>query len=179
MITTTQPRIDRLTGAAGWPVPAALIALSAIPVAAGTLRLLQLTGGPALVPADDRFVGIPAALVVHIVGSALYALVGVLQLLPRFRRRHRSWHRRAGRVLAVAGLLVAGSALWMTLTYAPKPGTGDLLYLARLAFATAMAASIVLGLAAIRRRAPGRRGSGRRPVTRHRSTAARFPEDVR
>jgi hypothetical protein len=26
-----------------------------------------------------------------------------------------AWHRRAGRVLAVAGLLVAISAIWMTL----------------------------------------------------------------
>jgi hypothetical protein len=30
----------------GWPVPVALIALSAIPLTAGTFRLLQLAGGP-------------------------------------------------------------------------------------------------------------------------------------
>lgn len=68
-------------------------------------------------PADDRFTGFPAALVVHIVGATLFALVGAFQFVPRFRRRHLVWHRRAGRVLAVAGLLVAGSALWMTLFY--------------------------------------------------------------
>jgi hypothetical protein len=54
--------------------------------------------------------------------------------------------------LSVAGLLVAGSALWITLLYEPKPGTGDLLYLFRLAFGSAMAACLVLGFAAIRRR---------------------------
>ncbi len=83
---------------------------------------------------------------------ALVALVGILQFVPRYRRRHLAWHRRAGRVLAVAGLLVAISALWMTLFYAAQPGTGDLLYVLRLLFASAMAACLVLGFAAVRRR---------------------------
>jgi hypothetical protein len=48
--------------------------------------------------------------------------------------------------------MVAGSALWLTVFYAPKPGTGVLLFLFRLTFASAMAASLVLGFAAIRRR---------------------------
>jgi uncharacterized membrane protein len=136
----------------GWPVPVALLGLSAIPLTAGTLRLVQLAGGPDVMPADDRFAGFPAALVVHIVGAAVYALVGILQFLPRFRRSHRTWHRRAGRLLVVAGLLVAGSALWLTLFYAPQPGTGDLLYVLRLLFGSAMAGCLVNGFAAIRRR---------------------------
>jgi hypothetical protein len=81
-----------------WPVPVALVALSAIPLTAGTLRLVQLAGGPAVLPADHRFAS-PLPLVVHIVGATTYALVGILQLVPRFRRRHLAWHRRAGRVL--------------------------------------------------------------------------------
>jgi uncharacterized membrane protein len=144
---------DNVRGrAAGWPVPAGLVALSAIPLTAGALRLVQLAGGPQVMPADDRFTGFPAALVVHIVGAAVFALVGALQFVPRFRRRHRVWHRRAGRVLAVAGLLVAGSALWLTLFYAPQPGTGDLLYGLRLVFGSAMAGCLVLGFTAVRRR---------------------------
>jgi uncharacterized membrane protein YozB (DUF420 family) len=135
-----------------WPVPVALVALSAIPLTAGTLRLVQLAGGPAVLPADHRFAGFPLPLVVHIVGATAYALVGILQLVPRFRRRHLAWHRRAGRVLAVAGLLVAVSALWMTLSYEAQPGTGDLLYVLRLVFGSAMAACLVLGLTAVRRR---------------------------
>ena len=136
---------------AGWPVPVALIALSAIPLAAGAFRLIQLTGGPAAIPADDRFAQFPAPLVVHIVGAALYVLVGVLQFVPRIRRRHLTWHRRAGRLLAAAGLAVAGSALWMTLLYDQKAGTGDLLYVLRLVFASAMAACLILGFTAVRR----------------------------
>lgn len=136
----------------GFLVPAPLVLLSVVPVTAGVLRLVQLAGGPALMPADDRFPAFPAAIVFHVVGAAVYALVGAFQFLPRFRRRHLAWHRRAGRVLVVAGLLVAGSALWLTLFYPPKPGTGDLLYALRLVFGSAMAAALVLGLAAIRRR---------------------------
>jgi uncharacterized membrane protein len=135
-----------------WPAPVALLALSAIPLIAGALRLVQLAGGPALIPADERFATFPLPLVVHIVGATTYALLGALQLVPRFRRRHPGWHRRAGRVAATAGILVAGSALCMTLVYEQKPGTGELLYLLRLVFGSAMAACLVLGVTAIRRR---------------------------
>jgi hypothetical protein len=107
-LIATPPAVRRPTSAAragtrpSWPVPAALLALSFIPLAAGTLRLVQLAGGPAVIPADARFTGFPVALVVHIVGAAVFALVGILQFVPRFRRQHLTWHRRAGRVLAVA-----------------------------------------------------------------------------
>jgi hypothetical protein len=42
-----------------WPVPVALVALSAIPLMAGTLRLIQLAGGPAVILADHRFASFP------------------------------------------------------------------------------------------------------------------------
>jgi len=132
-------------------VPAALVMLSAVPVLAGLLRLVQLAGGPEMIPADHRFAGFPLPLMVHIVGASTYAVVGAFQFVPRFRRGHRSWHRGAGRVLAAAGLLVAVSALWMTMFYAPKPGTGSLLYVLRLGFGSAMAACLVLGVTTIRR----------------------------
>jgi uncharacterized membrane protein YozB (DUF420 family) len=149
---TTQQRIGPAAPSRGWPVPAALVALSAIPLTAGSLRLVGLAGGPNLMPADGRFTGFPVALVVHIVGAAVFALVGAFQFVPRFRRQHRAWHRRAGRLVTGAGLAVAGSALWLTLFYPPQPGTGDLLYALRLVFAPAMAASLLLGITAIRRR---------------------------
>lgn len=143
------PRADQ--DRRSWRVPVALIALSVLPLAAGTLRLLQLAGGPAVLPADDRFTALPVALVVHILGAAVFALLGALQLAPRFRRRHRTWHRRSGRVVDAAGFAVAGSALWLTIFYAPQPGTGDLLFVLRLVFAPAMVASLLLGVRAVRR----------------------------
>lgn len=136
----------------GWALPVALIALCFVPVMSGTLRLVQLAGGPEIMPADDRWAGWPVALVVHIVGSAVFALVGAFQLVPGIRRRHPRWHRRAGRVVAVAGSMVAGSALWLTLFYDPQPGTGPLLYVLRLVVAPAMVGCLVVGVAAARRR---------------------------
>ncbi|MDG6108256.1 DUF2306 domain-containing protein [Dactylosporangium aurantiacum] len=42
------------------------------------------------------------------VAAGVYALAGTFQLVPRLRRDHPNWHRRAGRVLSAAGLVVAG-----------------------------------------------------------------------
>jgi hypothetical protein len=79
------------------------------------------------------------------------------------RRRRPGYHRAAGRTLVVAGALVAGSALWMTLMY-PQEGTDDVLYLFRLAFShdLSIASAWLINLAvaewAVRRRpAPRRR----------------------
>lgn len=132
-------------------MPVALIALIAIPAVAGTLRVVELAGGPQGIPADPRFTASPVPLVVHIVSAVLYAVLGAFQFSASLRRRRPRWHRMAGRSLVVLGLAVALSALWMTLFYARHPGTGELAYLFRLAFGSGMAVSIVLGFAAIRR----------------------------
>jgi uncharacterized membrane protein len=133
-------------------VPVGLVALAVIPLTAGALRLVEVAGGPAVLPPDARFTGFPLALVLHIAGSAVFALMGALQLVPRFRRRRLTWHRRAGRLVALAGLLVAGSALWLTMGYAPRPGSGEVLRALRLVFGSGMVACILLGFAAVRRR---------------------------
>ena len=143
---------DRPAGRAGWAVPAALVALSVIPLTAGVLRFVERVGGPAVMPADPRFSSFPVALTVHLFASATFALVGAFQMAPGLRRRHPAWHRRAGRVAALAGLVVAGSALWVTLLYSPQPGTGDVLYGVRLVVVSALTAFLVLGVTAIRRR---------------------------
>src|SRR4051794_8163806 len=101
-----RPAPSRPGARSGWRLAVALILLSAIPLSAGTLRLIQLAGGPAVLPADPRFEVFPVALVLHIVGAAVFALAGALQFVPRFRRRHPAWHRRSGRMLVVAGLAV-------------------------------------------------------------------------
>jgi len=133
-------------------IPLGLVALGLIPLVAGTLRLIQLAGGPDWMAIDPRFASTAVPLVAHIVGSAVFVLAGAGQFVSRFRRRGHRWHRRAGRAVAAAGLVVALSALWMTLFYAPKPGTGELLFVLRLVFASGMVVAVVLGFAAIRRR---------------------------
>lgn len=102
-------------------------------------------------PSNPRIDASPAPVVVHIVAAALYALLGAFQFSTRLRRRRPRWHRTTGRLLVGAGLVVALSALWLTLFYPGAPG-GALLWAIRLLVASAMAASIVLGFSAIRRR---------------------------
>ncbi|TCO33711.1 putative membrane protein [Kribbella steppae] len=134
-----------------WRVPTALLALMIIPLIAGSLRLLEIAGGPQVLPTNPRIDASPAPLVLHVAAAAVYAVLGAFQFSARVRRGHRAWHRRAGRVLIGAGLVVAGTGLWMTLFYPGAPG-GDLLWTARLVAGSAIATSIVLGFTAIRRR---------------------------
>lgn len=136
----------------GWWVPPALLALAVIPVAGGTGRLIEVLGGPEVLPTDARFVASPIPLVVHIVAAVLYAVLGAFQFSARLRRRHPGWHRRAGRLLVGLGLAVASSGLWMTLAYPQKAGTGDILWATRLLVSSGMGVSLVLGVVAIRNR---------------------------
>lgn len=135
----------------GWSVLPGLLLLSAFPVIAGTLRMLELSGGPQLLPANARIEASPGPLVVHVIAAGVFALLGVLQFSAGIRRQWPGWHRASGRVLVGAGLLVAFSGLWMTLFYVGAPG-GPLLWAVRLLVGSALAASILLGLTAIRRR---------------------------
>lgn len=134
----------------GW-APFALVALVVIPAVAGSLRLVELAGGPLLLPANPRMTASPLPVVVHVLSAVPYAVLGAFQFSSRLRRRHPRWHRSTGRLVVVLGLLVALSGLWMTLFYARQPGTGELSFVFRLVFGSALAACIVLGLSAIRR----------------------------
>ena len=138
-------------GGSSWSIPLALVVLSLIPVISGSLRLIEAAGGPQLMPVNPRIDASPAPLVVHVLAAALYAVLGAFQFPARLRRRHPGWHRRSGRILVGAGLAVAGSGLWMTLFYSGAPG-GVLLWVIRLLVGSTMAAAIVLGFTAIRRR---------------------------
>lgn len=139
------------TFSAAWLVPVALILLSVVPLVSGTLRLTELAGGPEIVPAQVRFSASPLPIAMHIVSASVFTILGAFQFATGFRRRRPGWHRTAGRLLVLCGLLVGLSALWMTLFYPRAADSGDLLYALRLLFGSAMVVSIVLGFSAIRR----------------------------
>ncbi|GAA2867422.1 hypothetical protein GCM10010517_27000 [Streptosporangium fragile] len=140
------------SGRAGRLVPAALIVLSAVPMAAGAVRLTELTGGAEITPENARFFAAPLPVVLHILSVCLYSVLGAFQFAPAFRRRRPGRHRVVGRLLVPCGLVAALSGLWMTLFYPRPDGDGDLLTGFRLLFGSAMALAVVLGFAAIRRR---------------------------
>jgi uncharacterized membrane protein len=134
----------------GWWVVPSLLALALIPVLAGSGRLVEVLGGPEVLSTDSRFTASPVPLVLHIVASVGYAVLGAFQFSVRLRRHWPRWHRRSGRVLVALGLAVAFSGLWMTLAYPQKEGTGDLLWGTRLLVSSGMGGSVILGLVAIR-----------------------------
>jgi uncharacterized membrane protein len=140
------------TRRADWLIPAGLIALALIPVAAGLVRLTQLAAGGPLTAGNARFFGAPFPVMLHIVSVTIYSLLGAFQFAPGFRRRQPDWHRAAGRVVAIAGLGTATSGLWMASSYAIVPADSALLHGLRLFFGWAMVLAIALGVVAILRR---------------------------
>ena len=133
-----------------WLVPVALLALAFIPIAAGAYRLSTLASGVPVTANNLRFVASPIPVVLHIFSVTIYSVLGAFQFSTGFRRRWPGWHRAAGRILVVAGLVAVLSGLWMALFYAIVPADTPLLHALRLIFGAGMALSLVLGLVAIR-----------------------------
>lgn len=134
-------------------LPLALVALSLVPVVAGSIRLAGLVTGAEVTPDAARFAASPLPIALHVASATPYCLLGAFQFSSGLRRRWPAWHRRAGRVLGALGLLAALSGIWMAAcSDIPTSMQGPLLLGVRLAVGAAMAASIVLGVVAIRRR---------------------------
>ena len=137
-------------------VPAGLITLTIIPVLGGIVRLIILSSGAAITPANARFAASPLPFLIHMIGATLFCILGAFQFVPRFRRR--SWHRIAGRLVIPCGLVAALSGLWMTQFYPWPASDGVILYGLRLLFGSAMFLFILLSVAAIWRRDFARHG---------------------
>ena len=150
--TTSRPSPRKTNAASQWLPPVGLIALSLIPVLAGAFRLNELMGSPEITANNARFVASPIPVTVHIVSVTVYSLLGALQFVPSLRRGRPSWHRIAGRILVPAGVLVALSGLWMNFFYPRPAGDGESLVIVRLIVGSAMLASILLAVLALRRR---------------------------
>lgn len=135
-----------------WRIPIALVVLSLVPTLGGLARLGNLaTAAPT---ADtERFFQAPVSIVVHVVASTLFALLGAFQFSAGVRRRWPRWHRVSGRVAAAAGLASGLTGTWMTLTYAiPVALQGTPILVTRLLVGPAVAVSVVLAVRAVLRR---------------------------
>ncbi|MEQ1857225.1 MAG: DUF2306 domain-containing protein [Longimicrobiales bacterium] len=140
------------TNKSDWLLPAALVALSLVPAVAGSARLAQLAGGEGITPENARFLAQPLPVAIHIPAAILYSILGAFQFSAGLRRRWPRWHRAAGAVLIPCAALVALSGLWMTVSYPWPQGDGELVYLERLLFGSAMLLSVLLGVGALHRR---------------------------
>lgn len=153
VITTPAPPVGprARTSRRQWLVPVWLIMLSLVPMLAGVLRLTELTGGGTVTESNARFFGSPAPVVIHIVGSTVFCLLGAFQFVPALRGRRR-WHRLAGFALIPMGLASALSGMWMAVAYDLPAYDGVALIFVRLFFGAFMAASILIAIRAIVRR---------------------------
>jgi uncharacterized membrane protein len=130
-------------------LPAGLIVLGLIPALAGVARLVGLATGGSLMPDHARFAAHPLATGVHVVSAPFYCIVGALQFSPALRDRRASWHRRAGRLLAPAGIAAALSGMWLTFALTPAVHDSVALRLMRVGVGSAMVAFITFGIVAI------------------------------
>ena len=136
----------------GWHIALGLVLLSLVPAIAGTVRLFEIGSGAAITPDNARFLTDPLPVVLHISASLTFALLGAFQFVPGFRRRFPAWHRAAGRIVVVAGLISALSGLVITLTYALPDSDTLALNIVRLIVGVSMITFLMLGLTAIANR---------------------------
>ena len=134
-----------------WLLPTALILLGIVPALARGLAGLAAAADPGAAPPEAQL-HLSAPLMTHLVSGTAYAVLGAFQFSASFRRQHRAWHRRAGRLLIILGLTAAVSAVWLTLFYDSKNDSGTLINSLRLTFATAMLVGLIIAFRAIRRR---------------------------
>lgn len=134
-------------------IPLGLILLSLIPVVAGIVRLAGFAGGVEITDENSRFFASPYPVTLHIVGASIFCIIGAFQFVPGFRKRNPEWHRIAGKLLMVSGIVAAVSGLWMTHFYPLQPNLqGHLLYGIRIIAGGAMALFIILSFICIRKR---------------------------
>ena len=134
-----------------WALLVTILVYSLVPTFGGLLRVIELEGGPAILPENSRALAAPLPVVSHILSSFLFCIAGALQFLPSVRRHKPALHRATGRIVAVAGCASALTGFWMTQAYAfPDELQGPLLYWARIVLSLSMFGLIVWAVLAIR-----------------------------
>ena len=130
-----------------------ILVYSFIPAFGGLVRVVELAGGPAIIPQNPRALENPLPIVIHLAASSLFCVLGALQFLPSIRRTRPATHRSIGRITMVAGCLSAASGVWMTHVYAfPQELQGAVLYWVRIVVGILMIGFIIRAVISIRAR---------------------------
>ncbi|MEO8530067.1 MAG: DUF2306 domain-containing protein [Deltaproteobacteria bacterium] len=124
-----------------------LLTLALIPFAGSIHRIIDVTFLAATLE-SARFHTAPIPILLHASFASMFLILGAIQFAPKQRK----WHRNAGKVAIVAGLIAALAGLWMTQTYPHGPGNPELIYGFRITFGTLWALSLIAGFLAIRQR---------------------------
>ena len=133
-------------------IPAVLIALLALPLILGSIRLAELSSGALII--SDRlplaFEIIPIA--VHIISTICFCVLGAVQFVPALRAVNSGWHRISGKLVVLAGLMVPLSGIWLTLFANLPEEDSDALNVIRMLVSIIMLYAIVTGIKSIRNR---------------------------
>jgi len=133
-----------------WVILIGLLLLSLVPCLGGGVRVTELLTGIEVMPENPRVQSAPVPVMIHLLGSVPYCILGILQFLPSIRRAFPIWHRKSGKFLILAGLLAASSGLWMTHYYEfPEELQGPLLYWVRILVGLGMIVALSLGFFAV------------------------------
>lgn len=108
---------------------------------------LMLEWDWAMALAPDEVDNLP--LLFHVLGASAYYVLATVQMLPKVRRSHPAWHRRAGRFAIGAGIFSAIACTWITFVHSDVQGS--ILYYGRVIFGPLWALCLVMGLIAARR----------------------------
>ncbi len=139
-------------------MPASLLLLAAVPALGGVYRVLHLSFGGEVTPANQRFFDAPVPVALHGVACALFAFLGAFQFTAGSRRRPKR-HRLRGAIFVPSALVVATTGLWMEAFYDLPAYDGELLSVFRVIFGTAMIATTLSGIRALLRQEYARHGA--------------------
>jgi len=136
-----------------WTLLLFIFIYSFIPAFGGLFRISEFTGGPAVLPENLRALAVPLPIVLHILCSSLFCLLGAVQFLPSIRRHRPATHRAIGCAVVISGSISAATGVWMTHYYAfPDELQGNMLYWVRIILGLSMVSLIGCAVFAIRSR---------------------------
>jgi uncharacterized membrane protein len=131
---------------AAWPLPAALIVLSLVPMIGSVVSITEIAGNPVETAKNARFLANPWVLYLHGGFGSLYLLLGAFQFSAVIRAQWPKWHRVSGRVAAVAGMIAALAGLYMTEVYPKTHGNPAEVYGFRITFSLVWFGALALGV---------------------------------
>ena len=133
------------------PLPVTLIAISIVPFAAGTARLLQVAAVDIQLTAHPSVsTWLLAVFVAHIVAAFLFLGLGAFQFTTHANPQTLGRHRAAGRVAATAAVIAGGAAIWLTLFFPHAPHDGPVLNIIRVFAGAGIVTCVAMGYRAIR-----------------------------
>ena len=127
-------------------LPVVLYVLTGLSVAMGAVRTVEVPMG--IIPEDSiHLASTPLSIWVHAASATLFGLIGPWQFSRVLRRKFGRAHKLAGRIFAVAGLLMGASGLHLVMAH---DTAAPLVDNARAAFSVGLVAALALAVQAIR-----------------------------